>query len=471
MKLRHMLIWVPTLLLLTGSLNAESLDPEGPEPRGAPAADARYKADLAAHKDDPDMLVLPGLVANRSKERVEVQAECTGLAAGELIEFLLIDRSSGHGYEALLWSHAKPSDVHRALEFIGLARGTPYDPAQMRFWADGDRVFLSVRRKGHDPFPIERLVLDEKTDESLPEDGFIFAGSMTIEPRDGKGEELYAADVYEPRPVASIYNEPTAVLDVPRKARKGDVYGQQVVNRDYTLAPGELLTILMEPFEKDGQRRARHLALALDIPAGATGVVCRLSSADGDVLTEAPEITPLLVRLAALRGDGPPPHVALSFGSALSLPDVRKACLLAAVMESAGMAKIKPPAAGQLFYRAFIPDKTWLTVASRPTQPWELHLAQSDGTLSGRLILNEAVWSDGSATPTFTNVVFDVAGPDAVPARLAAHTAELHKVGKLLPPPVLLLYAPPGLTYGQMMEFVGPALKTHGTVYVFEESQ
>jgi hypothetical protein len=32
---------------------------------------------------------------------------------------------------------------------------------------------------------------------------------------------------------------------------------------------------------------------------------------------------------------------------------------------------------------------------------------------------------------------------------------------------VILVYAPPTLTYGQLMGFVGPALSTHGTVHVY----
>jgi hypothetical protein len=35
--------------------------------------------------------------------------------------------------------------------------------------------------------------------------------------------------------------------------------------------------------------------------------------------------------------------------------------------------------------------------------------------------------------------------------------------------PVLLVFAPPSLTYGELRSFIGPALKTHPIVHVYLE--
>ena len=48
-----------------------------------------------------------------------------------------------------------------------------------------------ARRRGKS-FPIESLVLDTGIDEPLPPDGFVFAGSVMVEPPDGKGGHGYA---------------------------------------------------------------------------------------------------------------------------------------------------------------------------------------------------------------------------------------------------------------------------------------
>ena len=60
----------------------------------------------------------------------------------------------------------------------------------------------------------------------------------------------YAADTLSPISVASIYNEPTAVLDVPRRARQRDVYGNYCLGKEWNFSQHELLTLLLEPLHK-----------------------------------------------------------------------------------------------------------------------------------------------------------------------------------------------------------------------------
>ncbi len=453
-------------LLQAGSAFAQDdFEDFGPKPTGRPRARARYEAARKEHAGNADMLVLPGLVADRKARRVEVLAEATGLNSEELAEFLLVDQDSNHGYEALLWSFAKPSDVHRALEFIGLKAGTPVDPRALRFWSDGDRVVLNVRVNGAEAFPIERLILDKETGETLPEEGFVFAGSVMVPPRGGKGPAKYAADVYDPRSVASIYNEPAAVLDVPRQATQGDVYGNQVVNPDCALDGGELLTIVMTPGEAGERLRARRVRLALDCGAGTTGTVCRLSETGGVAVAEAPELTPVLEKLVALKGEGPPPYVELSFGAAVPVTDVRKTCALMAMMETMRMVRIKEPEAGQPYYRAFVPDKRWLRIEERPSQPRELHLAaKAEET---ELVWHEPKWSGDSLEPTFTRRSSAVSSPEELRAKLAEDEQEALEGGTTPTPGVLLVYASRTMRYGEIMAFLRPVLGTHGTVYVF----
>jgi len=99
-------------------------------------------------------------------------AEATGLTEGTTLDFLLIGPSSGRGYEELAWSHARPSDVHKALEFIGMRPGQPFSPAKLRFWSKGERVRLTVGPiEADELIPFENLVTDKTIGEPLPADG------------------------------------------------------------------------------------------------------------------------------------------------------------------------------------------------------------------------------------------------------------------------------------------------------------
>lgn len=455
-------------LLFAGPLQAQ--DDAGVysrRPAGTAKAREQYQANLKAHKANPEILVLPGLVADRTHRTVEVLAEATGLTEGEPVEFLLVDQGSSHGYESLFWSFAKPSDVHRALEFIGLKTGPPRNLALQGLGSDGDRVKLSVRKEGGAMVPAERLILDKETEKTLPEDGFVFAGSMMAAPADGAVDPRYVADVYDPRAVAPLYSELTAVLDIPRQVDKGEAYGRQAVNPDFLFEKGALVPIFMSPGASDGRRDPRRLGLSVQAVAGSTGVIFRLTGTNG-VLSQASAITPPLERLAELRkDDGVPPVAELSFGDTLPLAAIVKTCGILAVMEALGGVRINPPAAGQPYYRAFLPEKMWVLPEGRPTQPWELHLRTRGGKVTGELVWNEPVAGDDGETKRFNRKVVDAPSPERLRAALDADTRERTDSGRPQLPAVLLVFADPDLAYGQLMRFLAPVMGTHGTVYVF----
>jgi len=445
----------------------EELDSYGPQPKQAEAARKIYEKQLAKYRDNKDKLVLPGLVADRQARTVEVLAEATGLGANEIIEFLLVDRQSAHGYEALLWSYAKPSDVHRALEFIGLKPGSPVNPAAGQFWSDGDPVAITVQPEQGKPVPIEQLILNTDTGKTLPEEGFVFAGSMTL-PAEGDKPARYAADVYQPRSIASIYNEPGVVLDVPRQVNQSEVYGRQVVNPEFVLEVGKLLTVVLRPGAAAGKRRARQIQLAVQQDPGATGLKFRLTDA-GKVLWEDTDITPVLEKLIAWKQDGGVAYVTLSFDNAVRAGDVGKTCVLMAMLESLGAVRMNPPPAGQLNWRAFVPSRDWLTPEGRTVQPWELHLAKSNETVVAALVRYEP--KETERRTTFQRLAAAVTSPAAMQERLEAENRERRQREQSPLPPVLLVYTSPGMTYGELMNYIGPVLPTHRTVYVFVEEK
>lgn len=462
--------WIGTLLVAglcaCQGAGQSTSDHFGPKPARAKEARAQYEANVVASKGKPDLLVLPGLVADRKARTVEVLVETTGLRAEEVAEFLLVGHESSHGYEALLWSYAKPGDVRRALTFIGLKPGTPRNPVVPSLSLGGDRVTLAMRDDKGKAVPIERLILDKQTSKTLPEEGFVFSGSLMLPPTGTNQEARAVADADELRSVASIYNEPTAILDVPRRASQGDVYGNQVVNPEFALEGGVLRTVVMTPGPSDGKATARHVRLSVTHAQGTNGIVCRLTEKEKTLCDAAP-IASVVEMLTSLRKEAQVPYVDLSLGETLQLADVCKAAVLLAMMEALEMIAVGPPASGQLYYRAFVPDNAWLEPEGRPCQPWELHLSRSAGNVTGQMVWLESLWPDDGSKPTFKRHEYKAIDAKALRTRLTADAQERIAAGKSALPAVLLVYAQPGLTYGELMTFIRPSLDTHGTVYVF----
>lgn len=442
-------------------------------------------------KGSADMLVLPGLLADRRRQRVEVMAESTGLASNSIVEFILISETSQHGYEALGVSSAKPSDIHKALEFIGMQAGAPYDPRQLRMWPKGERVIVSLVPAGAEsnaaPLRIERLILDNRTGTPLPEAGFVFTGSAAALLEDGAESPEYAADTWEPKAVISIYNEPYAVLDIPRLTRKSEVYGQQVVNPQSALDKGMLFSLCFEPEYKDGRKRVRELTLDVGLPPSSASnamaktstpaqvridveaAAFRLADRDGSQLNKEPLPDGVRRALKELEAKGCDPFVAVRFGPDLRLDAVRSACrAIAGLDEEAGM-RVEPPGPGQLYFRAFLANEEWRKREKRAGQPWELVLTRKGGTVAGRLTLVETLDESDLFNPQFKTTDFPVPDTQALGRTLAEDAAARKRAGRRPRMPVMLVFADPATSYGELTEFLAPVIGAKYVVYVFLE--
>jgi len=494
----------------------------GDRPKHAARVTTAYEANLAKHKNADDVLVLSGLVADRKARRVEIMAEATGLDSASIVEFLLIDAGSSKGYEALLWSFARPSDVHRALEFIGMKPGKPFCPAKLRFWSKGERVVASVaawndpgaaphsrcslreqnvgsrseprlsridQPLGGDDVPtrLERLVIDRNTGKPLPEIGFVFAGSLMVNGAGRQSGRAYAADVLDPKSVASIYNDPATVMDVPRRARQGAVYGTQIVGPAYDFAKHEFVKVILEPEYKDGRRRVVDLGLEVGRSAAealpesdnadrtepASTVQFLLTDAAGRAMTEKPQLSAVLGVFGTLIRQGHDPCVSVRFDAALRLAEVEKVCRFIAAIDSESGIRVEPPAPGQLYYEALLPDMELLDPESRITDPWELNLVRSTEEareeITASLTLHESIFVGGKSKPK--TMTFDVETPDALRRQLDADATRRKADGRRPGPPVLMVFADANLTYGPLVDFLGPALTTHNIVHVFLKSE
>jgi len=423
-----------------------------------------YQENLNRYKNNPDVLVLPGLVANRKEKRVDVIVESTKIAANDAGEYLLVGEHSSHGYEALFWSFAKPSDLHRALEFIGLRAGTPRDPRVNRLWAKGDRVAVTVGDEPGGP-RIEELIYDTEQEKTLPLDGLIFTGAMVVPNPTNSAQQVYVADDYDPMSIIPAYNEPASVLDVSWQATKGQYYESHVMNPDYPLQPNKMHTLVFEPVDKEGRPTVRDLDLAV-----TSELDFRLTDRGSDkVLNTNATYESVLEVCGNIIKKGQDPYVTVAFDDSLTLNQIKAVAAALMLIDRPGALHIDPGPMDRLYYRAFMPNPEWRDHQNRFTQAWEIHISKGKGNLTSKMVFYQPEWKDGSIDPVFWRSEFDAPTGKHVRDHLDKDAQERKEKSVRQPPPVLLVYAPSDVLYGDLLKFIAPAMKSHSLVHLFLE--
>jgi hypothetical protein len=467
--------------LFAAPLLARQSDPYKSRPAGhdknKQQAASAYEANLKKYTNDHNILVLPGLVADKQKKRVEVMVESTRLGQGAACEFTIIGEASQHAYEALLISFAQPSAVQQALKFIGKEPGEPVDPGALRFWAKGESFVLSLIQSNEPPFRLEKLLTDRRTEKTLPEQGFRFTGSRLVpDPKDPR-KEVCAADVYQPMSVVSLFNSPYSVLEVPYSASKDEVYQNTIVNPEHPLTEGGLLTLVIEPVNKEDAKPVKNLVLQVQAGKAVaakplTGLALLTSlnfqlKDSATVLNEQPTISSVLEALEKLDRKKNDCFLTVRFEDEVELGSAQVLARLLAAIDSERGIRIDPPPAGQLHYRAFNPDRDLLDRDARMYHPWELSLSEKDGAVSGRLFRINSVWKNGASTSELEVNELPVSGPKDFRKELDAEAERTAKAKKMANPPVIMVFAPGTLKYGQLVKFLELALPAYKTVHVY----
>ena len=469
-------------LLLSVSLTAaQAADPYKSKPedheKNKVLAATAHEASLKEHSNNTNILILPGLVAERQKRRVEVTVESAGLAEAACCEFAVVSEASQHAYEALLISFAQPSAIHQALKFIGQEPGAPADPASLRSWPRGECFRLSLVRGKEPPILLEKLLLDRRTGKTFPEEGFRFVGSMMLPAPNDPGQKAYGADAYQPMAIVSLFNSTCTVLEVPRTASKGDAYQNTIINPEHQLTGGGLMTLIIEPFNEDNAKRAKDLFLQVDAaatpPTRPLAGLERLNQLafqlkDGaTVLNEKPSLSSVVAVLSALDRKKHDYFLTVNFGDGVELGGAEALAKILAIMDSERGVRIEPPPAGQLYYRSFAPDRDLLDRDARMFHPWELSLSEKDGAVFGKLLRIDSVYKTGFTKPELEIVELPISGPKELRKELDAELERTTKANKRVRPPVMMVFAPSALTYGQVRKFLELSLPTHRTIHVY----
>lgn len=436
-----------------------------------------YEASLVQFGKDTNLLVLPGVIADQRRQRVEVTVESTRLARGAPCEFAVVAEDSEHAYEALLIAFAKPSAIQRALQFIGKRPGQPANPEAQQFWSRGECFALSVVAGSNPPVRLESLFLDKRTDEPLPQEGFRFIGSVMVPSARDSAETVYAADVAQPMSVVSLFNFAGSVFEVPHLASQGDVYQNTVINPGNQLTEEGLLTLVIEPLSQEKAKGVRELVLRVERnPAMATRPLAGLERIGGlsfqlqdgpVVLNATPSLSSALESLAALDRKKLECFLTVSFGDDVDLASAQALAKLLVIMDNERGVRINPPPPKQLNYRAFLPDRGLLDREQRPAHPWELALSETNGTLSGTLLRVDSLWPGGATTPTLQAVEFPVASPRELQIKMESESKSAGEARSFSRSPALMVFAPASLKYGALMKFLEPVLPNRRIVYLF----
>ena len=112
-----------------------------------------------------------------------------------------------------------------------------------------------------------------------------------------------------------------------------------------------------------------------------------------------------------------------------------------------------------MYYRAFLPDNAWRDRDTRLGEPWELFLTRGNTHELTAKLERSADNPDRNAADQKIVETQTPADPAAFARYVNDHTSRWSRT--------IFIYPPADLTYGELMTWVRPVLKTYPRVFVF----
>ncbi|HCN07638.1 MAG TPA: hypothetical protein DIT01_06860 [Lentisphaeria bacterium] len=404
------------------------------------------KVMAAAAEGQDHLFVKPGVQADRKAQTVEILAVAVGLGEGTPAEFFLAGET-GRDYESVAMTAARPLDIQAALKFIGLVPGRAVDFGEFHFWPRGPRVAMTAHWNGDQPqqcpaegVRVEDLVVEDG--KPLIHSGLTFAGSKWT---GLEGERTFQADVMGS--VACNYNDPWTILDVPYVARQGHRYGHVTPNPAYKFEWGQRLRFQIRPLPEITEIDLTVRVLLVDNRL-------RLAVNAGDAAWPNPlNFKAFLDELQKLLAAGQVPFLKIIYDDDLPAAlaaEVSRALRLAVDAETLRI----EPAAGQLYYEAWMPQPQWRNRKERIMQPAEIRIIE--GT-TGEITRILEDWSPEDVVLKPTTMSFATL-PDAE-KQIEALAA--------WPTDIVFFFVPPTTPCGIVTEFYSRIHTQFPTIYIF----
>lgn len=409
----------------------------------------------------PHLRIADGVVADASNRVVYVWAWSSHMGSGEPVEFFLSSIRGGRQYESSFVTDARPSDVDAALRHIGLTPGWPFDLAGKQLWPKGDRVRVDVLRAGPDgavlaPVRIETSCTDHTKEGPAGPYGHVFVGSARVPDPADPSRTVYAADEFDPVSISSNYNLVNTVLDLPERRAKTAVYGQMTLADPALTKPFQnvIITLRPDPDSPPGSIPTLRMAVGGEPGRIALKVTGPAAPVEGS-------LDDLARLLTAAKNGARLAHLALELapGGSLTVAQVASVASRIQQAEEDGLVRIDPPPAGQLYYRAWIPDPSLLERKGRTIQPWEAHLTFGEKGGAGHLVMIEETWREDAIEPDLHETRVPLDGPDALVEK-ARGMADAK-------PAVLLVFVPPETSSSAVLGFLQKVEPLFPVIYVF----
>lgn len=398
----------------------------------------------------------PFVLADKEKGEVIVWGMSTGMFLGDPVEFFVIGENSGQDYEALMTTFALPSDIHKALEWIGLRAIGPVNPNAHRFWPRGDQVrpvfeLVLPGAEEVDAIPAHRWIThpDESVMEPTP---WVFVGSAMLPSAEDPEVLVYAADAFSPNSVASTFNLRNTVFDLPKQSPKSAVYGHFLRNPALETREAQPMLLRLSAVGEEESLAERELTVRVRAD-GISVEGWELEAPETfEALREALEANPVAVT-----------WLTVDFSGDLTLGEARRAAgMLEDLEANLEQVRVEPPVPGQPYYQALFPPERFRQRARRPSQPMELHLRPTPaGRVHATVMHLEEIWGDGQR-PTIVERPKPVESPEAWEAFVRGDLPLIR---------VLFVFAPAELTLGETLRWLGPVLDVFHIVYVYPEGE
>jgi hypothetical protein len=116
----------------------------------------------------------------------------------EVIACWPAEKKGQKAHETVVTFQVKPSDVHKALESLGLKAGKPARGEIGKATGPEVKLFLDIPAAGGGAakrIPIEQALVDTKSGKPVPTFKWVFTGSNSQMPDPEKDDKVYGADV------------------------------------------------------------------------------------------------------------------------------------------------------------------------------------------------------------------------------------------------------------------------------------
>jgi hypothetical protein len=397
--------------------------------------------------------VWQGVAADAKKREVRLLVEAVGHDPDLTMEFLIIGPRSNRAYESVTVSVAAPSDIVRAMEWIGVPKGQGVDGRLFRFWPFGERVSATIRYVSEAPQkarPLQSLIKDVREETPLyGEGGLVFTGGSWV---DGVCE----ADTGQPSSVIALFNEPDTLFDVPFLASKGAAYGRSVLAEKMNY--GDVMEVVLKPMAlPEGVLRAKRLYLTAQ-PSETNDIMIVCADQKGEVLKKG-TLTEVLTWMKTLSERGHDLFVTLTMSDELTLMQAANVTRVFVLLDGKGL-KLYGRSKEGVYPRAFLPQDAWREREGRTPQPFEVYLLGD----TKKLTYIEEDWSGESLDPKLTPKDYPFSEVSELPALVKRVGDKDSKKVQLL-----FVFAPRNEPLKKIMPTVRVLSERLPLVYIFGE--